>query len=86
MAMLKSMQFAVHSVRSAWKKSLQERFSFMHYGHVTEACTDHAHMETPKTSRNPFLHAHGHAMHTHTWKRAFKARFHVCVCVACPCA
>ena len=77
MAMLKSMQFAVRSVRSAWKKSLQESFSFTHYGDVTEAYTDHAHMETPKTSRNPFLHAHGHAMHTHTWIWTRNAYAHV---------
>ena len=47
MTMLKRVQFAVRSVRSTCvKKSLQEPFSFTHYGDVTEAYTDHAHMET----------------------------------------
>ena len=42
MTMLKRVQFA---------KSLQEPFSFTHYGDVTEAYTDHAHMETAKENK-----------------------------------
>ena len=54
------------------KKLLQEQFSFRDYGDITEAYTDHAQKETVKEGKKgAIFHAHGHAMYTHTWKRAF---------------
>ena len=71
MAMLKSMQFAVRSVRVREKnRSRSDSVSRTTEMSRRPLRITHSWKQLKKTSRNPFVHAHGHATHTHTWKRA----------------
>ena len=76
MRMFKRVQFVVRRVHIVREK-IALGASFTDYGYVTEASTDHTHMETVN---DPFFHANGYATHTHTWKRAFFHQSYIQVC------